>query len=87
MAGEIGMARHVTEDGAVTAAIGDVFQDRGHRNVARAMGQKDARRQPHAIGHGNPDRVEDLEAHRQVVANGELAHDIRVTDCRGEPCR
>ena len=82
MAGEIGMARRVADDRAVAPAIGDVFQHRRHRRLRRRARQQDARRQARAVGHGDPDRIEDLEGLGQIVADARSRSPAALTDCR-----
>ena len=48
--GEEGMHRLVAPRGAVAGAVGDVFEDRGHRMLGRVAGQPVAHREPGAVG-------------------------------------
>ena len=48
--------------------------------------EQDARRQSRAVRHGDPDRIEDLEGLRQILADADLVHLIAPRDCRAGSC-
>ena len=69
VAGPPGVVAGVAGDGAVQAAIGDGFHDGRHRGGVG--GQPHARRQPPAVGHGDPQGAE--LAHR-AARSGAFRH-------------
>ena len=80
--GEVGVAGRVADGRAVAPAVGDVLEQRRHRVALRVLGQPDLRRQPAAVGHGDPDGVDDPHRARQV---GRRLHERLLT--RGRVAR